>query len=104
MCPPSERLDATGIGLPSEPHWDEIGPALKFASQIMISFWFDPPAVFEVKRSYATSATIEPEVDCDHFHVDCVYDHPQTPWAVSTPATREHRAPERKSGDAPACS
>ena len=65
-----DRFDATGTGLPSEPYWYEIGPALKLASQIMISFWFDPPAVFEVKRSYATSATIVPEVLWDHDQVD----------------------------------
>lgn len=34
----------------------------------MISFTADPPALFEVKRSYATSATTE-EVLCDQVHV-----------------------------------
>lgn len=36
----------------------------------MISFAFDPPAVFDVNKSYATSATILPEYEIDHFHVD----------------------------------
>ena len=71
VWPASEMLDATGTGWPSEPYCDEIGPALKFASQIMISLTFEPPAELDVKRSYATSATIEPDVDCDHVHVDC---------------------------------
>lgn len=34
----------------------------------MISYWFDPPAEDEVKRSYATSATTE-FVLCDHTQV-----------------------------------
>ena len=71
VWPASEMLDATGTGWPSEPYCDEIGPALKFASQIMISFVFEPPAVFDVKRSYATSATIVPELLCDHCQTDC---------------------------------
>jgi len=68
-------LLATGLGVPSELYWEEIGPALKFASQIMISFWLLPPALDEVKRSYATLATIEPEVVCDQ---------DQTAWVRSS--------------------
>ena len=71
LWPASEMDEATGTGLPSEPYWDEIGPALKLASQIMISFTFEPPAVLDVQRSYATFATIEPDVLCDHRHVVC---------------------------------
>ena len=74
MWPASERFDATGTGFPSEPYWNEIGPALKLASQIMISFTFEPPEVLDVKRSYATSATIVPDVVCDHCQVDCRLD------------------------------
>jgi len=69
VCPASDTLLATGFGVPSELYWAEIGPALKLASHIMISFTLAPPAVVEVKRSYAISATIVPEVLWDHFHV-----------------------------------
>ena len=69
MWPASEMLDATGTGLPSEPYWNEMGPALKLASQTMISLTFEPPGELDVKRSYATSATMEPEPDWDQCHV-----------------------------------
>lgn len=46
-----------------------MGPALMFASQIMISLTFAPPAVLAVKRSYATSATMVPEVLWDQSQV-----------------------------------
>ena len=42
---------------------------MKLASQIMISFTFEPPAVLDVQRSYATFATIEPDVLCDQSQV-----------------------------------
>lgn len=71
VWPASAMFDATGTGLPSEPYCDEIGPALKFASHTMISFTFAPPALFAVKRSYATSAVIVPDELCDHCHVVC---------------------------------
>lgn len=70
VWPARLMFDATGTGLPSEPYCDEMGPALKFASQIMISFTFAPPALFAVNRSYATSAVIVPDVVCDHCQVD----------------------------------
>ena len=63
-------LDATGLGVPSELYVAEIGPALKFANQIIISLTLLPVGVDAVKRSYATSATIDPEVDWLHCHVD----------------------------------
>jgi hypothetical protein len=44
-------LLATGLGWPAELYDEEMGPALKFASQIIISYAFEPPGEFEVKRS-----------------------------------------------------
>lgn len=51
VCPPRLIFDATGFGVPSELYTAEMGPALKLASQIMISLTLEPPAVLEVKRS-----------------------------------------------------
>ena len=51
VCPARLIPDATGTGWPLELYAEEMGPALKFASQIMISLTFEPPAVFEVNRS-----------------------------------------------------
>ena len=62
VCPARLMPEAIGTGCPLALYWEEMGPALKLASQIMISLTLDPPAVFEVKRSYATSATTVPEV------------------------------------------
>ena len=67
---------------------------MKFASQIMISYAFDPPEDAEVKRSYATFATIELLVDWVHFHV--VY----TTHPISAPRTHH----PQKGGDLPGCS
>ena len=51
VCPPRLMLLATGLGVPSELYTAEMGPALKLASQIIISLTLEPPAVLEVKRS-----------------------------------------------------
>ena len=54
----------------------------------MISLTLEPPAELDVKRSYATSAMIEPDVDCDHDHVDCRFNRSAT-----------HRQPKHKFDD-----
>ena len=59
-------LLAIGIAWPFELYDSEYGPALKFASHIIISLTFDPPGVFDVKRSYATFETTLPDEVCDH--------------------------------------
>jgi hypothetical protein len=46
-----------------------MGPALKLASQTMISLTLLPVAVLEVKRSYAILATMVPVALFDQFHV-----------------------------------
>lgn len=69
-CPAKVTLAATGTGCPEELYFAEMGPALKFASQIMISLTFDPPAEFDVNKSYATSATTVPDVVCFQFQTD----------------------------------
>lgn len=47
------------VGVETGEPVEEIGPAPpRAASQIMISYSFDPVAVLEVKISYATSATM----------------------------------------------
>ena len=61
--------DLTGVGEPSEPYVAEMGPALIFASQTMISLTADPPAEFAVNMSNATSATELLEMEYDQSQV-----------------------------------
>lgn len=60
---------ATGLGVPSELYVAEIGPALRLASQIIISLTFEPPEVLEVNKSKAILATTVPEVVWLQVHV-----------------------------------
>lgn len=73
---------ATGVGLPSLPYAEEIGPALILASHIIISFTAEPPALLEVNKSYATSATIVPDVLCDHCQVVYLCHANQSEWGL----------------------
>jgi len=57
VCPAIEMLLLAAFGVPSELNVEEIGPALKLASQIMTSLTFAPPEVLDVNRSKATFAT-----------------------------------------------
>lgn len=68
-CEAMEILLAIGVGCPSEPYVAEMGPALTFAIQIMISFVALPPEVSDVNMSYATSATMPSSVESDQSHV-----------------------------------
>jgi len=51
VWPAREMPLATGTGCPAELYTNEMGPALKFASQIMISLTAEPPALFDVNIS-----------------------------------------------------
>ena len=62
--------DATGVGSPLEPYVAEMGPALMFASQTIISLTADPEAESAVNMSYATSATELLEMSYDQSQVD----------------------------------
>jgi hypothetical protein len=53
-------FDAMGTAWPDASNTEDIGPALKLASQTIISNDAAPPEVVEVNMSYATSATIVP--------------------------------------------
>jgi hypothetical protein len=64
-------MGKTNTGWPALLYTAEIGPALKFASQIMISLTAEPPEVEDVNMSNATSATTVPLLVCDHVHTAC---------------------------------
>jgi hypothetical protein len=51
VCPASEIPVAIGTAWPSALYTAEMGPALMFAIQIMISFTFEPPGEYDVNRS-----------------------------------------------------
>lgn len=63
VCPARLMFDTVGTGAPVALYELAIGPALMFASQIMISFTLFPVGVDAVNRSYATSVTTDPVVE-----------------------------------------
>ena len=68
-CPARDIPVAIGLGCPAELNDDEMGPALKLASHIMISLVAEPPAEVEVNMSKATSATTVPDDVCSQSQV-----------------------------------